>query len=252
MKPIRFLACAAALIAVAGCNSKQGNEAATGPVKLEQVPPPKGGDWTTVVSATPAGGFMMGNPNAKVHLVEYGSLTCPHCQRFDESGVTPLVNTYVKSGQVSYEFRNYVRDPIDLAASLIARCNGPAGFFPLARAFYKDQANWMAKVQTAPPAQLEALQNLPPNQIGLATAKVVGFPEWAAMRGLPEAKSTQCLTNANEVNRLVEMNADATQKYPDFPGTPTFILNDKMVEMPGVTEAQLWPALEGKIREALR
>ena len=110
----------------------------------------------------------------------------------------------------------------------------------------------MAKVQTAPPAQLEALQNLPPNQIGLATAKVVGFPEWAAMRGLPEAKSTQCLTNANEVNRLVEMNADATQKYPDFPGTPTFILNDKMVEMPGVTEAQLWPALEGKIREALR
>src|SRR3982751_2719257 len=175
MKPIYLICAVAALVPMAACN--KGKEAAatdSSSAAYKPVPAPADGDWTKVVTPTPAGGFMMGNPVAKVHLIEYGSLTCPHCQRFDESGVTPLVNTYVKSGQVSYEFRNYVRDPIDLAASLIARCNGPAGFFPLARALYKDQANWMAKVQAAQPAQLQALQNLPPNQIGLATAKVVG------------------------------------------------------------------------------
>ncbi len=81
MKPSIFLVCAAALVAIAGCNAKQSN-AATAPVKLTMVKPPKGGNWTDVVNAMPSGGFMMGNPNAKVKLVEYGSMTCPHCRRF--------------------------------------------------------------------------------------------------------------------------------------------------------------------------
>ena len=96
-------------------------------------------DWTRVVAATPAGGFVLGNPKAKVKLVEFGSLTCPHCRAFDEEGVPTLLGKYVKSGQVSWEFRNYVRDAADVTAALIARCNGARGFFPLMRALYKDQ-----------------------------------------------------------------------------------------------------------------
>ena len=97
----------------------------------------------------------MGNPDAKVKLIEYGSLTCPHCREFDETGVTPLINNYVKSGRVSYEFRNYVRDAFDLSASLVARCNGAKSFFPLERAMYKDQPTWVAKIQAVPQNQLE-------------------------------------------------------------------------------------------------
>ena len=52
----------------------------------------------------------------------------------------PLIDNYVKTGQVSYEFRNYVRDPFDLTASLIARCNGAKSFFPLARALLQGPA----------------------------------------------------------------------------------------------------------------
>src|SRR3982750_1794930 len=139
MKPSVFLAGTLALIAIAGCNSKQGDAATNKAVKLEQVRPPKGGDWTMVVNPTAAGGYMMGNPNAKVKLIEFGSLTCPHCRAFDEEGVPSLIGKYVKSGQVSWEFRNYVRDGFDLTASLIARCNGAKAFFPLTRAIYKDQ-----------------------------------------------------------------------------------------------------------------
>ena len=227
MKPSLFLVCAAAVVAVAACNSNQGN-AATGGGAAIKVDPPKNGDWSTVVTETPAGGFLMGNPNAKVQLIEYGSLTCPHCREFDETGVGPLIDQYVKTGKVGYEFRNYVRDPFDLAASLVARCNGAKGFFPLERALYADQPNWIGKLQAVPQAQLEALQSMPPSQQFLEVAKLAGFQDWAAARGVPQAKTTQCLADQKAIDQLVQMTSDATTQFPDFQGTPTFIVNGKL------------------------
>jgi protein-disulfide isomerase len=246
MKPSVFLAGATAVIAIAGCNSKPGDAKTNESVKWEQVAPPKGGDWTMVVNPTPAGGFMMGNPNARVKLVEFGSLTCPHCREFDEKGAETLVNKYVKSGQVSWEFRNYVRDPFDLTASLIARCNGAKGFFPLTRALYKDQISWVTKIQAAPQSDLEGLQNLPPNQEFVQAAKYAGLPEWAAARGVPVAKSNQCLSNENSINQLVQMTGDATNQFPNFPGTPTFVINGKMVE-----NTATWELLEPQLKKAV-
>jgi len=246
MKPSVFLACAVAVVSIAGCNSKQGDAATNAPAKLQQVAPPKGGDWSQVVSPTSSGGYLMGNPGAKVKLVEYGSLTCPHCREFDEKGVPLLIGKYVKSGQVSWEFRNYVRDAFDLSASLIARCNGAKGFFPLSRALYKDQPTWVGKIQAAPPAQLEQLQNLPPNQQFVKLANVAGLQQWAVMRGVPVAKSNQCLSNTKSVDQLVQMTGDATTQFPDFQGTPTFVINGSMLD-----KTATWDALEPQIKTAL-
>ena len=254
MKASHYILAAVALAGLAGCNAQNGRNAATttdesaGEVAVK---PPADGDWSTIVVRTNAGGFRMGNPDAKAKLVEYGSLTCPHCRRFDELGVQPLIDNYVKNGKVSYEFRNYVRDPFDIAASLIARCNGPASFFPLTRGLYKDQTEWVGKVQAAPPSQIEALQNLGPDKQFLTIAQLAELQKWAAMRGVPTAKSTTCLTNQEEVNTLVQMNSDTMSKYPNFPGTPTFVLNGEMVELGPVTEEQLWPALETKLKQAI-
>lgn len=247
MKLSYFLVATAAVLASGACNAEKGNEAKTSDsASVEAVKPPANGDWSTIVTATEAGGFRMGNPNAKVKLVEYGSLTCPHCREFDETGVQPLIDNYVKSGKVSYEFRNYVRDPFDITASLIARCNGANSFFPLSRALYKAQPDWIGKLQTVPQAQIEQLTNLGPEKQFLEIAKAAGLQQWAAMRGVPEAKSSACLTNQDSVNKLVQMNSDATNQYPDMPGTPTFIINGEMVK-----EAAVWPALEPKIKAAL-
>jgi protein-disulfide isomerase len=191
----------------------------------------------------------MGNPSAKVSLIEYGSMTCPHCREFDETGVAPLINDYVKSGKVSYEFRNYVRDMFDLSASLIARCNGAKGFFPLERALYKDQANWVAKIQAAPQTQLEALQSLPPNQQFVEVAKLAGFQQWAAMRGVPQAKTSQCLTDEKTINKLVQMTSDATTQYPEVQGTPTFIVNGKLFQIQAGSPA--WDQLKAGLNKAL-
>lgn len=250
MKPTTFLACALAVVAIAGCNSKQGDAATNKPVNIPHVAPPKGGDWSQVVTATPAGGFLMGNPDAKVKLVEYGSQTCPHCREFDETAVPSLINDYVKTGQVSWEFRNYVREALDMSASLLARCKGAQGFFPLTRALYKDQPTWEAKLQNAPQDQLQQIQQLPPNQQFLEIAKIAGLPEWAAARGVPLEKSKQCLTDEAAINQLVQMNSDATTQFPDFQGTPTFIINGKMWTAEAGS-GTLWEQLKGALNKAV-
>ena len=78
MKTGLFLACAIATGGDRRCGSlaerrqrRQGHEAHAA----------AGRDWSAVVNRTTAGGFIMGNPDAKVKLVEYGSMTCPHCAR---------------------------------------------------------------------------------------------------------------------------------------------------------------------------
>jgi protein-disulfide isomerase len=236
----------AGAVLLAACNGQSGAEGSSNaPLNVEPVKPPQGGDWSQIISQSQAGGFLMGNPQAAVKLVEYGSMTCPHCAEFDEAGVPQLIDKYVKTGQVSFEFRNYVRDPFDLAASLIARCNGEKSFFPLTRAMFEDQQNWIAKLQTVSPEQQQRLTTLPPSQQFVEIAKLAGFQQWAAKRGVPTAKSTACLSNEAEVNRLVQMNSDATTAHPDFKGTPAFTINGELVD------GASWQALEPELRKAL-
>ncbi|HEX8580099.1 MAG TPA: thioredoxin domain-containing protein, partial [Allosphingosinicella sp.] len=85
MKAYRISAAAVLALAIAGCGDDAtggANSTAAANFQVEQIAAPNGGDWTQTVSATPAGGFLMGNPAAKVKLVEYGSMTCGHCAAF--------------------------------------------------------------------------------------------------------------------------------------------------------------------------
>ena len=248
MKSLYLAAAAAAILASTACSAEKKHSTAgatAAPAVTASVKRPANGDWSQVVSPTQQGGFVMGNPNAKVHLVEFGSLTCPHCQHFNEEGVPTLIADYVKPGKVSYEFRNYVRDPYDITAALIVRCNGAKSFFPLTDAMYKTQPQWIAKLQAVPQDQQQSLENMQPNQEFTTIAKWAGFQAWAATRGIPAAKVTQCLTNQNSVNQLVQMNSDATDQY-DIPGTPTFLINGKVVP-----DAATWDTLKPALDQAL-
>lgn len=247
MRRFHYLFAATAILTSAACNADKGSSGATSTQsELPQVAAPANGDWSQSVIKTPEGGFLMGNPQAKIRLIEFGSMTCPHCAEFDEVGVQPLIDKYVKTGQVSWEFRNYVRDGFDLAASLVARCNGEKGFFPLTRAIYHDQKNWLDRIQATPQPQLEALQGLPPNRQFVELAKVAGFQQFAAMRGVPEAKSTQCLSDENAVNQLVQITSDTSSAYPNFSGTPSFVINGELQD-----RTATWKDLEPKLQAAL-
>ena len=240
-----FAAAAVAALSLTACD-KGADKAATN-TPIEQIQAPNG-DWSAVVTETPEGGFLMGNPNAKVKLVEFGSLTCPHCREFDEQGVKPLIDTYVKSGQVSFEFRNFVRDAADLTATLVARCGGPASFFGMTRQLFADQPDWVGKIQSADPVTLQALETLPPQQKSIKFAELLGLQDFAAQRGLPAAKVNACLSDQGAIDRLVAMQTDAVSQY-QVPGTPAFLINNEMVTLDG-TGTQ-WEQLEKKLRDAL-
>jgi protein-disulfide isomerase len=242
-KPAHLLAAAAALLASAACDAQQ--ETATGnAAPIEAVAPPAGGDWSRMITQTAEGGFLMGNPNADVKLVEFGSMTCPHCAEFAETGYETLVNNYVKTGRVSYEFRNFVRDPLDITLSLVARCGGSERFFPLTDAMFASQREFFERVQSAPTDRQQALAQLPPAQQFAGFAELAGLQQWAAQRGVPPARQQQCLSNQAEIDRLVQMNSDAAQF--NIPGTPAFLINGELAE-----NASAWNALEPQIREAL-
>ena len=93
--------------------------------------------------------------------------------------------------------------------------------------------------------QLEALQGLPMNRLFVETAQIADLQKWAAARGVPVAKSRQCLSNTAEINRVMRMTNGAIETFPEFRGTPAFILNGTLL-----TEST-WDQLEPKLRDAL-
>ncbi len=244
---IRLALAGAALVTLGACNADKAstNGAAASNVAATPVAAPNNGDWSTIVSQTPAGGFVMGNPNAKVKLIEFGSLTCPACASFAERGEKPLIENYVKKGLVSFEFRNYVRDPYDITAALISRCGGATSFFGLTRAFYANQQQWIGKIQTADPAQMQALESMGPQAQFKALSEIAGFPAFAAMRGVPKAKTEACLADPAAASQLVQMNSDAVANH-NVQSTPTFLINGATAE--GGAD---WTVLEPQIKEAL-
>lgn len=199
-------------------------------------------DWTRTVSITPEGGFRMGNPAAKVKLIEYGSLACPHCRHFEETGYKPLVDTYVRGGKVSYEFRNMLLNAPDLAISLLAHCAGPAKFFPMSEVIYQSQPQWFAKIDgmnDAQKAQLEKLSNA--DRIPFY-ADIAGFPQLAARFGVSPARAHQCLTDPKGLDWL--LNGTKAAEDAGITHTPTFLIDGK------VSEAATWERLEPELKKA--
>lgn len=125
-------------------------------------------DWTKKVTQTPAGAFVLGNPAAKTHLVEYVSYTCPHCAHFTNESNAALRGKYIATGGTAVEIRHAVRDPLDLAATLIARCAGPAHFFATHEKLFATQEQWFEKGVQYWQANTAALQAASPKEIGRA------------------------------------------------------------------------------------
>src|SRR4051812_40312689 len=150
-------------------------------------------DWSRIVAATPEGGFKMGNPAAPVKLVEYGSLACPHCRHFEQTGYKPLVQQYVRTGRVSYEFRNFLISGPDIAVSLLTRCAGPAKFFPMSEFVYAAQPEWQKKFETISDADQEQLNKMTDQQRVIRFAEIGRFASIAGRFGVTPAKARQCL-----------------------------------------------------------
>ena len=122
---------------------------------LPAVPAPAGKQWSDVVSVTPDGGYRMGNPNAALKLVEFGSRTCPHCAKFANEDFPTLQKDYVESGKVSFEFRDFpIHDSLDMAPIILGRCVDPSAYFPMLDQMMANQETLLANTSKIDNASL--------------------------------------------------------------------------------------------------
>ena len=109
-------------------------------------------NWDTVVARTELG-HRIGNPDAKVKVVEFLSYTCPHCAEFARASEGPIKLGYLAPGNINIEVRHLVRDPVDLTVGLLVNCGEPAKFAANHNAFLLGQERWIEPLGTSSQAQ---------------------------------------------------------------------------------------------------
>lgn len=243
-KTLRFALAAPLALALAACGS--GADETTAPLEGEPiaaVPAPAGTQWMDKAVRTADGGVLVGNPDAPLKLIEYGSLTCPTCARFGQEGSDALLNDYVNTGRVSFELRQFaIHGPIDLMLGRLTNCGPVEAVVPLSDQVWKGFETIMAPVQ-ANQAAFEQAMSLPMEQRFVAAAQQMGYLDFFAQRGIAEDQARQCLADVP----AIEKAAADTQKYANefkIQGTPTFVLNGQTVD------ANTWAALEPILQRA--
>lgn len=218
--------------------------AATSGTALPKVAAPAGTTWATTVATTPDGGMVVGNPNAPVKLVEYGSLTCSHCADFAKASKEELMGPeFVGSGRVSFEFRNFVRDPVDAMAAAVTHCAGKDRYFALTDNTFMAQADLLKGAMANPDAGQEIMK-LPENQRLTSLAKTWGIDQFFAARGVPVAEVQKCLANPENIGRLEAMTKAGMDKF-QLTGTPSFVLNGARLDTSGQ-----WSDVKAKLQAA--
>ena len=85
---------------------------------------------------------VLGDPNAKVTVIEYASLTCPHCAGFHTTILPELKKLYIDTGKVKLVFRDFPLDRVALQASLLAECVPADRYFAMVDMLFQTQAQW--------------------------------------------------------------------------------------------------------------
>lgn len=240
-----FAALPALLLAACGSGGSTGSGndvAAVAPVAGAK--PPAGTSWLDTVSATREGGYVQGNPNAPVKLIEYGSRLCPVCGRFAQEGVPALRAGPIAAGKLSYEFRDYpVHGAPDLGPTLLGHCVAPAAYFPMLDQMFAEQGQLLAKEEAAIQA-MQAVPNATPVQIGTTFAEKMGYLDFVKQRGVPEGKARACLADPKGYE-LIATRKDAADQQYNISGTPSFIVNGTLVP-----NASSWDALQPVLKAA--
>lgn len=230
-------------LALAACGGGEGNSS-TAPVTsttpVAAVKAPDGKKWRDVVTATGPGWVKQGNPDAPIKLIEYGSRSCPVCQGFAMNGVEQLREKYIDSGQVSYEFRDFMVHPQDLGIALLGRCVSTEAFFPILDQMYANLPQFNERAQAMPNEMFGQIQAMNRQDQARTFAQVLGYADFMKQRGMPEEKVNQCLADTAATGVIAKQLEEGQAKGVD--GTPTFFINDQKVPN-AVNWAQLEPAL---------
>ncbi len=204
-KVLRAAPLAAALLLLAACDSGP-----TGPSTAE------------LMIESPLGDKAIGSPDAPVTVIEYASMTCPHCRAFHETVLADFVTAYVDTGKVRFIFREFPLDTLATAGAMLARCTpGENGYFEMVRTLFEQQTTW---ARAANPA--DAL---------FVIARQAGFTQ---------ATFDACLSN-QDLQAGINWSYDRGVEL-GVTGTPTFFINGELFSGE-ISLERLGQIVDGKI-----
>lgn len=194
-------------------------------------------DWNLTFEQTERG-HRVGNPDAEVSLIEFVSYTCPHCAHFEAESDAAMRLRYIHEGRATVEIRPVIRNPVDLAASLVADCGKPEDYFTNHRALMLTHDRWMEKARNATPAQMQRWSSGSIASRMRAIGSDLDFHELLEPRGLTRSEVDRCLSNEAKA-REIAAAGEADNAEFHIPGTPSFAVNGILLQ--GVHS---WDALQ--------
>lgn len=168
--------------------------------------------------------YAMGPADAKVVLVEYASLTCPHCAQFHTSVLPDIKKEFVDTGKIRYVYRDFPLDRLALGAAMVARCAGRDSFFGFIDTFYAAQGQWSRASNP-----ISALGNL------------------AKLGGMSQSKFEACLKDVEVQNGILQQRLEASNEFK-VQATPTVFVNGERYGG-GMTLDQMRTLLNRKLAE---
>ena len=187
-------------------------------------PAPRIANWAVTGSATAEGYHILGNPAARLRLVEFVSYTCPHCAHFEVESEGQLKLGLVGPGKGAVEVRNFVRDPIDMTVALITNCVPANRFFTLHTAFMRSQSQWIGPLTSSTASQRQRWTTGAFASRTRAIASDFKFYEFMAARGMDRPTMDRCLANEALANKLAAQTDAAVEKL-GVTGTPSFMVD---------------------------
>lgn len=179
---------------------------------------PGGGGGAKATAA--AGDMVLGDPNSKVTLIEYASVTCSHCRDFHRDVWPTIKSKYVDTNKIKFVFREFTTPPNEVSAAgfLLARCGGatPDQYFSRLSVLFEQQI-----------PIFEALQK------GEVRSVLLNI---ATSAGLSEDQFNACITDQAGIARI-KAGEEAGMKEFQITGTPTLILNGEKISDPAAYTA---------------
>jgi len=152
-----------------------------------------------------AGEMAMGSDDAKVTVIEYASMTCPHCAAFHADTFKKLKAKYVDTGKVRFVFREFPFDNLALRASMLARCSGEDSYFAMVDVLFSQQRAWSRAAD--PMAALETIGRL---------------------GGIDKQRFDACMTDQSLMDLLVQSRMTGASEF-QVESTPSFIINGERI-----------------------
>jgi protein-disulfide isomerase len=146
---------------------------------------------------------ILGNANAPVTIIEYASLSCPHCAHFENEVLPEIEKKWIATGKVKLVMRDFPLDREALAAEVLARCVPPQRYYPLIKTLFASQPEWV-----------------PEPDWRAALARI------AKLAGIGDSEFNACLANKQIENEVTDSRLVAAQQL-GVDATPTFFINGK-------------------------